>query len=122
MKTNPDAVLVLTLSYDGSDNIESLIEARRITIGILLEDGTKATSLQVGYSVDVIAFDVSSATAPSFTSAPDVNTKLEFTVGVASEISFYIKDGTITGTTATVTASENLKSYLTETSGPLSRG
>ena len=61
--------MFLTLTYDGSEDIKSLVEARKITIGILLEDGVKDKSLEVSYSVDVIApseptnIDV---TAPSF--------------------------------------------------------
>ncbi len=106
--------MFVKLSYDGSQEIKSLIEVEIITIGILLEDGTKEKSLEVSYSVDVVAASIT-ATAPSFVLPPDVDQKLEFNVGKVSEISFYIKDGTNAGTTATVTLSENLKPYLTET-------
>ncbi len=45
----------MTLSYDGSLELGSLAEVETITIGILLEDGTKEASLSVTYQVDVIA-------------------------------------------------------------------
>ena len=121
MKNYPDASIFLTLTYDGSQDIKSLVEARRITIGILLEDGAKDKSLEVSYSVNVIELDSDSVTAPSFIDAPDAEQKIEFTVGTASEIWFFIKDGSFTGTTATVTLSENLKPFLTETSGPANK-
>ncbi len=121
-KASTGADMSLTLTYDGSSEIKSLANARKITIDILLEDGLKDKSLSVSYQVDVIEVDSDSATAPSFTSAPDIDNKIEITAGIASEISFFVKDGTFSGTTATATLSENLKPFLTVDSGPLTRG